>query len=241
MTNHRPTPIANPTIAQVLQRFLAERRNTLAPKTFRKYEQVIRLLQRCLDGYAYQSLDKAEAALFDRLYDLNGDDHREFCEIFGPDHILPHIDWFLSFFMIRKVAASKELLRAAGTVTKQLAAWLGKNELAPGADVQNAIESGAAAVRDLPNADELAHLLSRFAETQERGDEEDEMEDHFSITKVEHGRIWLEGMVEGCRPGPIEVPEEISRRCRVGWSISGVVVRTRGRWRLVETWNVYPE
>ncbi|MBI1893326.1 MAG: hypothetical protein HYS14_04370 [Candidatus Rokubacteria bacterium] len=47
-------------------------------------------------------------------------------------------------------------------------------------------------------------------------------------------------MLDGREVGPVEVPLEISRRCQVGWSISGVVGRVGKRWRLVEAWNVYP-
>jgi hypothetical protein len=76
--------------------------------------------------------------------------------------------------------------------------------------------------------------------TELRGQEDDEIEDHFTVTRVEPGRVWLEPMLERAKVGPIEVPEQISRRCKVGWSISGVVGKVRGRWRLVEAWNVYP-
>lgn len=36
------------------------------------------------------------------------------------------------------------------------------------------------------------------------------------------------------------VPEEISSRCKVGWTISGVVGRLGKRWQLVGARNVYP-
>ena len=85
----------------------------------------------------------------------------------------------------------------------------------------------------------LASLLHDFAEDQERGFARQEREDHFTVTRVEQGRIWLRGMG---RPdvGPVAVPAEISRRCKVGWTISGVVGRMGRSWRLLETWNVYP-
>ncbi|MBI4481326.1 MAG: hypothetical protein HY652_00410 [Acidobacteria bacterium] len=142
--------------------------------------------------------------------------------------------------MIRKVIAGKELLRAAGTVTKKLAAWLAEKGYVKAEEAEEAAERGGAAARDLPKAEELASLLHEFAENQERGEEDDEIEDHFMLTRVEPGRLWLEGMLDGRELGPLEVPEEISRRCKVGWSISGVVGRAGRRWRLVEAWNVYP-
>lgn len=83
-------------------------------------------------------------------------------------------------------------------------------------------------------------LLRDFAEEQDRGDEDNEVEDHFTLTRVERRRIWLEGELNGRDLGPIAVPVEISSRCKVGWTISAVVGRIGRRWQLVEAWNVYP-
>jgi len=232
--------IAKPTIAEVLAQFVSDQHQRLAPKTFTKYQSIIELLEHSLNGYAYQSLSKGDAALFDRLYNAKGTERREFCEIFGPEHILPNMGEFLGYFMVRKVIAGKETLRAAGTVTKKLAAWLAEKGYAKADDAKEAAERGREAARDLPKADALASLLHEFAERQERGDEKDEIEDHFTLTRVEAGKVWLDGMLDGRAVGPAEVPLEISRRCQVGWSISGVVGRVGKRWWLVEAWNVYP-
>lgn len=232
--------IAKPTIAEVLAEFLEDQRKRLAPKTFADYRGIVKLFESCMNGYAYQGLSKAEAKLFDRLFNANGEAHREFCEVFGPEHILPNLGWFLDFYMIRKVIAGKDFLRMAGTVTKRLAVWLAEKGYVEAGAAEEAREQGATAARDLPKAEELASLLRAFAEDQERGDEDDEVEDHFTITRVERGKIWLEPLLEQGTRGPIHVPEDISRRCKAGWSISGVVGRVRRQWRLVEAWNVYP-
>src|SRR5262249_620414 len=128
--------IANPTIAEVLAQFLEEQKARVSPRTFTQYRSVVQLLQHCLNTYAYQALDKTQARLFDRLNSLEGREHGEFCEIFGPEYILPNVDEFLGRFMIRKVMAGKDLLRAAGTVTTKLARWLGRKGYAPAEDVQ---------------------------------------------------------------------------------------------------------
>jgi hypothetical protein len=77
-----------------------------------------------LNGYAANSLDKSQYELWEELFNAEGDKHREFCDIFGPEHILPNVGEFLNYFMIRKVMAGQDLLRASGTVTKKLAKWL---------------------------------------------------------------------------------------------------------------------
>jgi hypothetical protein len=232
-------PSTHLTIADVLAQFLTGQRKRLAPKTFARYEHVIELLQHCLDGYAHQSLNKADVKLFDRLFNDEGDEHREFCQIFGPEHILPNVGEFLDYFMIRKAIAGKDLLRTAGTVTKKLATWLAEKGYAEVAEVEDAKSRAAAASRDLPQAKELASRLRRFAGDQKRGSEDDEIEDYFMLTRVEPGKIWLEAM-NGRELGPIQVPEDIGCRYTVGWTISGVVGRVGKRWRLVEAWNVYP-
>ena len=61
-----------------------------------------------------------------------------------------------------------------------------------------------------------------------------------TMTRVERGRTWLGGVLNGHDPGPIAVPEAIISQCKVGWTISGVVGRLGRRWQLVEAWNVYP-
>ena len=51
-------------------------------------------------------------------------DEEAFCKLFGPEEIPPHLGEFLGYFMVRKVSAGQELLKAAGTVTGKLARWL---------------------------------------------------------------------------------------------------------------------
>lgn len=111
---------ASPTIDEVFEEFLAEQRGRLKPRTLSRYEEVLNLLRHHLNGYAYESLSKAEAAIFDRYYNAKGGEHREFCQLFGPEKIVESLGGFLGHFMIRKVLAGEDLKRAAGTVTKRL-------------------------------------------------------------------------------------------------------------------------
>ncbi len=240
MTQESETRTANPTITEILARFLEDQRRRLTPRTFSNYEHVVELLQHCLDGYGHQSLDRADASRFERLYNAEGAEHREFCEIFGPEHILQNLDEFLGYFMVRKVIAGKETLRAAGTVTKKLAAWLAENGYVAGRDAEDAAKRGGEAARDLPRAEELASRLRELAVGRGRGDEDDEREGHFRITRVENGRIWLEDGVGGDDVCSLKVPADVARRCQVGWTLSGILGRSGKGWRIVEAWNVYP-
>ena len=110
------------TIDQALNVFIKDQRRRLSDRTMRNYDDVVELLRDSLNGYAYQSLDKADAKRFDKAYQAG--DEEAFCHLFGPEHILGHLGEFLGYFMVRKVMGSQELLRSAGTVTKKLASWL---------------------------------------------------------------------------------------------------------------------
>src|SRR3954462_10843723 len=106
----RTTGMPSPTIAVVLAEFLDEQKQRLSPKTFAQYKDVVGLLQHSLNGYAYVSLSERDAKRFDQRSNAPGVAHREFCEMFGPEHILPNVGEFLSYFMVRKVMAGPSLL-----------------------------------------------------------------------------------------------------------------------------------
>lgn len=241
-----PQP-AEPNIGRVLEEFLEEQCTGLAPRTLAKYETVLDLLRTHLNGYAYESLSAPEAALFDRHYNAEGEEHREFCDLFGPEKIVENLGGFLGFFMIRKVLAGEDLLRAAGTVTKKLSKWLAAKSYASEEDAAEAAERSAAAARDLPRAERIAQILrdasDRLGIDATALDDNDYLEfDHFTIAKVEPGRLWMEVWQDGTmrERGPIPIPEAATRWLRPGWTISCSLGRVRKSWHLLEVANVYP-
>jgi hypothetical protein len=245
-TEKLPRP-AEPNISQVLDEFLEEQRPRLAPRTLARYGNVLDLLRSHLNGYAHECLSAPEAARFERSYDAEGEEHREFCDLFGPEKIVENLGGFLCDFMIRKVLAGEDLLRAAGTVTKRLSKWLAGTGYVSLEDADQASERSAAAARDLPRAQRSAQILREAAERlaidPARLAADDYLEfDHFTIAKVEPGRLWLEGWDDGKlrRRGPIPVPEPATRWLRPGWTISCSLGRVRKSWRLLEVANVYP-
>ena len=241
-----PRP-AKPNIRRVLEEFREVQRTRLAPRTLARYEAVLDLLRSYLNDYAYESLSAPEAAQFERSYNAEGEEHREFCELFGPEKIPENLGGFLGYFMIRKVMAGEDFLRAAGTVTKKLSKWLaGKGYVTQEAGGE-ATETSAAAARDLPRAERVARILrdaaDRSAIDPARLADDDYLEfDHFTIAKVEPGRLWLDVWEGGKRRarGPIPVPEPATRWLRPGWTISCSLSRVRKSWRLLEVANVYP-
>ena len=204
----------------------------------RKYEDIIDLFESCLDGYGHQYLDKQEDVLFDRLYNAEGDEHREFCQLFGPEKIPDNVDEFLNYFMIRKVMCGKELMQTAGTVTKKLGKWLKEKGYIQPENAADIVSSGATAAKELPAAEDLARMLADYAD-RTAVDCDDVIEDHFTIDAVEPDKLRLSAL-SGAEEFVVPISRNISNACRVGWSISGAVGKTDKGWRILEAWNVYP-
>lgn len=238
---------AEPNIRRVLEEFFEEQRTRLAPRTLVRYEAVLDLLRSYLDGHAHQFLSAPEAARFERSYNAEGEEHREFCDLFGPEKIVESLDSFLGYFMIRNVIAGEDFLRVAGTVTKKLSKWLAEKGYVSQEAAGEAKETSAAAARDLPRAERAAQILraasDRLGIDVTELAEQDYLEfDHFTIVRVEHGQLWLEVREKRkmCERGPIPAPETATRWLRPGWIISCSLGRVRKSWRLLEVANVYP-
>jgi len=226
------------TIHDVLGEFLAEQRERLSAKTFHNYEEIVELLRHSLDGYAYTSLDRGEHQRWQRAFE-SGDEHA-FCRLFGPEKIPEHLGEFLGYFMVRKVMASQQLLKASGTVTGKLMTWLAARGYIDTEQAGDASGRAKDAARDLPLADRLASLLHDIAARTpdidvNAVDDQDWVEDHLAVSDVEPGRIWFEGGI-----GPITVSRPVSDLARPGWSVSITAARTASTWRLLEVGFVYP-
>ncbi len=107
-----PTVRAMVTIDDAFEAFLAEQRERLPARTLRNYEDVVHLLRDSLNGYAYDSLGKSEQMRWRAAFD--GGDEEAYCHLFGPEKIVDHLGEFLGWFMVRKVMAGEDLLRASG-------------------------------------------------------------------------------------------------------------------------------
>ncbi|MGO9791396.1 MAG: hypothetical protein ACLP8S_18430 [Solirubrobacteraceae bacterium] len=80
------------TIDTVLDVFLREQRLRLSDRTYRNYEDVIRLLRHSLDGYGYISLSDADARRWRAAFEAG--DEEAFCHLFGPEKIPGHLSEF---------------------------------------------------------------------------------------------------------------------------------------------------
>ncbi len=243
--NLRLPGIADPNIDQVLEAFLAEQRLQLKPKTVWRYECVVDLLRDYLNGYGHEGLDAAETALFRTHCDAKGAARREFCEIFGPDRIVENLGMFLGYFMIRKVMAGQELKRAAGTVSKKLSAWLAVKGYIPAHEAAEGVVAGGEAARDLPRAQRAAQILADeasdpFMDSSRLAGKDYLDFEHYTIAKLEPGKIWFNLVGEAEEVGPVAVPNAATSLLQIGWSVSCSLGRIRGKWRILDVADVYP-
>jgi hypothetical protein len=223
-------PTKEKTIAQVLDEFLADQEAGLSAKTVSKYRSIISLYQSYLESY-WPDHDTD----YDRVTKQGG----TYCGTFGPEDILSGYSEFLGYFMPHKVMCGKDTMKAAGTVTKKLAKWVAEKGYVQDAD--DAEERATEAATDLPASQDVLELLNEYVDMNAPDHFTDEIEDHFWIKKIEPGKLWLEPLTAFDKViGPVPVPKKVTQLCGEMWDISGVVVKTKQGWRLLEVWNVTP-
>ena len=224
-------PTASKTISQVFEEFLTDQEARLSPSTFSKYGSIISLFESYLESY-WPGHDQEE-------YNRSTKQGGTYCGTFAPDEIPESYSEFLGYFMPRKVMCGKDTMKAAGTVTKKLAKWLAEKGYVE--DTADAQERAQEATRDLPAAQEVLDLLVEYVDCNAPDAYRDTLEDHFSVEKIEPGKLWLEPLTTGDKViGPVPVPVEVTEICRKFWDIFGVVVKTSRGWRFLEVWSVSP-
>jgi hypothetical protein len=197
-----------------------------------------------LDEYGHEDLNEFEQQRFDKEW---SEDNR-FCEIFSPDHIQPfHINHFLSTFVIRKVMGTKGFRKACGPVMEKLASWMLESEHWD----ENAIRYyrelvGDNAGSDLVGCDELTTALLDYVEAHPVEDEvadvddDDYCDDQLTIKKVEPGSIVFDAFLDGEDDVVVSLPESVTSKAIVGWSVTMEAARIKGEWRILGVGNVYP-
>jgi hypothetical protein len=225
------------TIDEALDAFLAEQEKRLAERTYRNYLQVIELFRDCMNGYGHDSLSELERRRWQQAFDAGQEE--AFTRLFGPEKIPEQVGQFLGWFVIRKVMASEEFLKACGTVTKKLGKWLATNGYVDAEEAADMVERGAEAGDELPKVEKLAEALYHLTRDVPAFDadsipDEDWIEDQLWIERVEPGALWFDGGV-----GPVKVPRRASDLARAGWAVTITLAKVQGEWRILEVGNVY--
>lgn len=230
---------AEPTIEEVLSQFLEVSAQRLKPGTMRKYESVVELFTASMNTYGPTTLSAAETVTFEAFYNAKGPAHREYCQVFGPEKICGNVDEFLGWFMPRKVMCGEELLKAAGTVTKKLARWLYEQGYVEAESAEAVMQTGARAAKTLPAAERLAEALYDYCDRHPVDDWADEIDDHFTVEKIEPGTLHLAPVLNGDETIVLSLPRAITDLCQIGWDISLALGKTKRGWRILESGGVY--
>ena len=202
------------TIDEALVEFLEDCRSRVSARTLRTYESVTELLRACLNSYGHQYLSESELDQFETAYQAG--DEGAFCRLFGAEKIADSVGEFLGYFMIRKVAAGGDLLRASGTVIGKLMDWLAERGAVSPEVAHDAQRRARVAARDLPRAARLTSILLNAIDSGPPGrvetlGDEDYIEDELMISRVEPGSLWFDNDV-----GPVKVPKSASDLARPG-------------------------
>lgn len=227
-------------IREILEEFLTEQQARLSPKTCSGYEEAISFFRTYLNNYGHQHLNRDETKKYEKL---EASEDKRFWEIFGPEHLgLSEISDFLADFMPRKVAGSRTLMETTGRVMLKLVKWLHEKGYMPDKEYEEAEENVKELKVDLPLVEEVTDLLFDYVqrhpvETRYTSD----IDAYFEIAKIEPGKLWLEDYLESKKKvGPVLVSEEISSKCKVGWTVSLWIAKTGKVWRILENGNVLP-
>ena len=230
------------TIQGALEEFLQDRRRRLSDEDFRLYRHVTFFLELCVNNHGHRNLDAEERSRYERLYSGGT---LLFFEVFGPEKLLPEMDFFTRSFLDREVHTSERVTRRAPEVIDSLRQWLVRTGKVSAAAVEEQARRAEIRVR-------LRTRLRRLERTMARGvltadvatlpaDDRVPLDDH-PITRIQAGKIWLRvyDRASSREIGPLNVPPEAASRLRVGWSLCCALARVRGRWRILELQEIYP-
>ena len=227
-------------LKDIFEKFLEEQKERLAKRTFNKYSDVMDLFEKYLDGYAYQYLDEDETESY-KQQKFNED--TDFCEIYSIDKInFLRLDEFMTYFMIRKVWGSKELMKNTGTVLRKFVKWLKENSYIEEEKFNELYDLVNEKKDDLPKVEELSELLYDDGIRNSIYNYDEFEEEYFVITRIKKGELWLESFFEEKKEiGPVKVAKEISSLAQVGWTVYLVLGQRGGSWFIIESGNVYPD
>jgi hypothetical protein len=232
-------------IQSVLQEFLEDRGRDLALPESRLYRHVVLFLQLCINNYGHRNLDEDSRERYERLYRGFDGGGRDFFELFGPEMLLPELDFFTGTFLKKEVHTSEKVMRKAKDVVSDLRRWLVKRDYVTSKSLEDHEESLRARERLKRRLRPMARRVERSLVSLDPSTlaEEDfvALDDHL-VGRVEPGRIWLR-VHRTAAPeeiGPVALPLEITRHLRRGFTLCCSLGRLRGRWRLLEFSDIHP-
>lgn len=205
------------TLEEAMREFLSQERKRLKKGTLSRYEQVMTLFRVFLDHVA-----PADGAPL-----RDGD----------VSVVAGLVEEFRYAFLPHRLHSSESTQSAAATVMRRFVRWL--EERTPPDPQPETAEKREAGRSEVQAAVQTHRILTQHLLGQVPTHSARQTTDHFTVTRVETGVLWLEPVTNGGGViGPVAVPKDVTRLCRVGWDISGVIAKSFGGWRLLEVWSV---
>ena len=240
-----PQSTPGASIQNVLREFLEDRSRDLVLPESRLYRHVLLFLELCINNYGHRNLDEESRERYERLYRDFDSGGRDFFELFGPELLLPELDFFTGTFLKKEVHTTEKVVRKATDVVSELRGWLVKRGYVTPKTLEEHEESTRARERLKRRLRPLARQVSRSLVSVDPAtlaeDDYVALDDHL-VGRVEAGRVWLR-VHRTAAPeeiGPLSLPQELTRHLRRGFTLCCSLGRLRGRWRLVEFSEIHP-
>lgn len=235
---------AGVTIQRVFRDFLGDRREELSPADYRLYRHVIFFLELCINNYGHRNLDEGARARFESLYHEPGSG-RHFFEVFGPENLLPELEFFTGTYLGEEIHTSARVVARAPDVIASLKEWLLGSGLVPPQALEREERRSRERARMRSRLRRLTLKVSRSlvsVQPEVLAEEDYVRLDEHLISRVEPGKIWLRVFRSGTpeKIGPLLVPLTASRTLRVGWCLCCALGRLGGRWQVIELHEIYP-
>ncbi len=214
-----------------IKNFLEETAEKVSNKTFQKYKSVLELFRDYLISYGEITCEENKDGEF--ILTANTKELE-----FG------HANGFLGWFLIRKVMGPQWIMKAAPNIIKKYFKWLDSKGLLAEGVIEEVVDTGKQAAKDLPRVDKAADLLfklcdensDKFIDIEFNG--EDYMEEYGEVTGILEDKLYLD--YEGEKIGPIQISKEIAKHLKKGDTVNLAVGKYRKKWYPLEVGNVYP-
>ena len=234
-----------PTIQCVLSEFAEDRDSNLKPEEHRAYRRVLFFLELCINNYGHRNLDASERAFCEKNYRARGRAQRHFFEMFGPEKLLPELDFFARVYVKRDVFTSERIETKAPHVVDDLKRWLVERDYVTRAELEASQRICSMRTKLRVRARKAAQLLEERSVTVDPAffKEHDYIDtDDHPISRVDPGRFWLR-VYRSAEPeeiGPLAAPVAATKTLRVGWNVCCALARVKGHWRIVAVDEIYP-
>lgn len=153
----------------------------------------------------------------------------------------PRLGGFLSYYMVRRVIASRDTLMTVGKAIRRFIGWLHRKGYMEKDDYRSAAELVDMLREDLLVVNDMFYYLQDYVDANRPADIVKTVEGYYMIKRIREGKLWFEEIMgSGRRIGPVPVSSQISSMCKVGWSLFLTLGRTDKGWRILESGAIYP-